>query len=652
MKVSIIIPTAFDSLESRLKPCLESVRKFTDLSETEIIVVKNGCTWIEDLPDCKVLSFNDAIGYPAAINAGINIAKGEYVVLLNDDTILLEQPKNQWIDLLLRAFWDEKMAVAGPWMNWCPWAEHNFLIFFCVMIRKSVFERIGVLDEEAFGVGYGEDCDFCCKAKAAGYRITQVPITDKLDYDGRMALGQFPIYHAGNQTFANWPGGEELLRKNRAILRERYGTNIGKAHDLDGWMSNEELRWLAQQARNSKVFVQIGAWHGKSSRAIADNLPPDGKLYDVDAWVGSNAELDTNHWSARLMEGDHAFNEYARGMWDHLASGKVTPLKMRGHNGAKLLQDMGIKADTIFIDGGHGPGETLADIYSFLPLRKEGRIISGHDYMHPDGMWADVGPEVKEVFGANIGNPEGTSIWYTNSNPVERKPDIYDCFIFNNEVEILLRRLEQLYDVVDRFVIVEATKTHSGKPKELVFTPELIGEYANKVTYIVVNDMPEVEGTITDKSWARERHQRDAIMRGLTQCKDNDVIIISDCDEIPSVSAIQSYNGSNELRSFDMDLFYYDHETKAKDKWRDAKILPYGLLKQHSPCWARYQQADPIPDGGEHLSYFGGVESIQRKLGNTAHREYDTEYYRDPERIRKAIEEKKDLFDRDYVKFQ
>ena len=59
-----------------------------------------------------------------------------------------------------------------------------------------------------------------------------------------------------------------------------------------------------------------------------------------------------------------------------------------------------------------------------------------------------------------------------------------------------------------------------------------------------------------------------------------------------------------------------------------------------------------IPDGGQHLSYFGGVESVQRKLENTAHREYDTDYYKDPERIRKAIEEKRDLFDRDYVKFE
>jgi beta-1,4-mannosyl-glycoprotein beta-1,4-N-acetylglucosaminyltransferase len=657
MKVSIVIPTYGDRAYDLLKPCLESIRQYTDLSDTEAIIVANGCTDLTRqvgsmFPEFRMIWHDEPLGYTKACNAGMKVANGDYIILLNNDIVLLEQPKNLWIDILLRAFWDERCAIAGPMMQWCPWAEYDFLIGFCTMFRRSAIEELGYYDE--IFEAYGEDCDVCVRAIQKGYRIAQVPDSEirRSGDNPNIGIGNFPLYHAGNQTYANWPGGEELLRKNRAILRERYGTNIGKAHDLDGWMSNAELRWLAERARNSKVFVQIGAWHGKSSRAIADNLPPDGKLYDIDAWVGSNAELDTNHWSARLMEGDHAFNEYARGMWDHLASGKVTPLKMRSHNGAALLMDMGIKADTIFIDGGHGPGETRADIEAFLPLRKEGGIISGHDYMHIDGMWPDVGPEVKEVFGKYVGNPERTSIWYTDATPIPQKPNIYDCFIFNNEVDILKRRLESLFDTVDRFVIVEATKTHSGKEKELVFRPELIGELSNKVTYIVVNDMPEVEGTVTDKSWARERHQRDAIMRGLAQCKDNDIIIISDCDEIPSPSAIQSYDGSNELRSFDMDLFYYNHETKAQQRWRDSKILPYGLLKKYSPCWARYKEAEPIPDGGEHLSYFGGIDSIIRKLENTAHVEYDNPHYKDPERIKKAIENHTDLFDRDYVKFQ
>jgi GT2 family glycosyltransferase len=654
VKFSIIIPTAFDGLESRLKPCIDSVLKFTDTVETEIIVVKNGCSWESELDRVTQLDIPEATGYPSAVNAGIKISQGEFVVLLNDDTILLEQSKNQWIEMLHAPFADPQMAITGPWMNWCPYAEHDFLIFFCVMIRKSVFDTIGLLDAESFGVGYGEDCDLCCKAKAAGFKISQVPIPNKLYYDGRMAIGALPIYHAGNQTFANWPGGEELLRKNRAILHERYGTNIGKAHELDGWISDAELRWLALRARKSKVFVQLGAWHGKSSRAIADNLPPEGKLYDIDTWNGSKAELETNHWSARLLDGDHAFDEYARGMWDHLASGKVTPLKMLGKNGAALLRDMGIKADTVFIDGGHGPGETKDDIEWFLPLRKEGGIIAGHDYMHEDGMWSDVGPEVKGVFGGNIGQPPDTHIWYTDSKPMDRPPAIFDCFPFNNEFTILEWRLRELYDVVDRFVIVEATTTHSGKPKELNFEAFkfTFSQWLNKITYIVVSDMPEVEGTITDKSWARERHQRDAVMRGLTQCRDNDVIIISDCDEIPSPDAIRAFNGTNDIRSFEMDLFYYNHETKAKEKWREAKIAPYKKVKELTPCGIRYAKAEPIPNGGQHLSYFGGVEKIIKKIEDTAHCEYDTPEFKNPEHIQTAIATKSDLFERPNVEFE
>jgi hypothetical protein len=176
--------------------------------------------------------------------------------------------------------------------------------------------------------------------------------------------------------------------------------------------------------------------------------------------------------------------------------------------------------------------------------------------------------------------------------------------------------------------------------------------WLNKITYIGVTDFPEPEGTVTDKSWARERHQRDAIMRGLTQCRDNDVIIISDCDEIPSPAAIKSYNGSGEVLSFEMDLFYYNHDTKGKDKWRDAKIAPYAKVKEWSPCGIRYLHTNSIPDGGEHLSYWGGINAIQQKIEDTAHQEYNTPEFKDPDRIQKAIEEKRDLFDRDYVKFQ
>lgn len=253
MKVSIVIPHYGDRAHDLLDPCIRSIYKFTDLSDTEVIVVCNGATedaWnFCELMEVKGIWFDEAIGYTRACNEGMKVAKGEYIVLLNNDTVLLEQPKNLWIDMLLRAFWDSKVALAGPWMNWCSHAEQDFLVFFCVMIRREALDHIGFLDE-VFSPGYGEDCALCCEARQKGWRVVQVPDSTKLEYNGSMALGQFPIYHKGNETFRNWPGGDELLRKNRQILHERYATGIAKAHEIDGYMSNEELSWLATTVKS------------------------------------------------------------------------------------------------------------------------------------------------------------------------------------------------------------------------------------------------------------------------------------------------------------------------------------------------------------------------------------------------------------------
>lgn len=651
---SIIIPTAFDKCEELLKPCIESIIKFTDLSRTEIIVVANGCTdntvdWCRMFREIEIVFFEEAIGYPAAINAGIQKAKGEFVIPLNNDTILLEQYKNCWIDVLRQPFSDPKMAITGPWMNWCPYAERDFLIFFCVMIRKSVLDVIGMLDVEAFSVGYGEDCDLCCKAQAAGFKIAQVPGQQKLAYDGRIATGQLPIYHAGNKTFANWPGGEKLLRKNREILKERYATNIGAARECDGFMSDEELRWLAQAARKAQVFLEIGCWHGRSTRAIADNLLDSGKLYAIDTWQGSKVEQDTNHASARMMDGDHAFDEFCRNLWDHIESGKVVPLRIHGKHAATLLQDMGIKADTIFIDGGHGPGETKADIECFLPLRKEGGIISGHDYMHEDGVWPDVGPEVKGIFGANIGQPPGTHIWYTDSGPylggvpplqpekiaIAERPRIYDCFTFFNELELLEIRLNELDSVVDRFVICEATKTHQGQPKPLYFQENMhrFGPFLHKITHIIDEFPDEMEtgggpSFPSGMNWARERHQREALMQALTECRDNDIIIVSDGDEIARAETIKAYKPEMGLMRLEQQLYYYFFNCYGGE-WRESKILPYGLLKQMGPCNVRYSlhtigtHGEPLWNAGWHFSFMGGPERVKQKIRSYSHGEYN-----------------------------
>lgn len=90
---SIVIPTC---KSENLIPCLESIRKFTDLTDAEIIVVCN--RYDSDLPsDVKVVFHEKMIGYPAAINAGAEVAKGEFLILLNDDTNPSRTTEKPWI---------------------------------------------------------------------------------------------------------------------------------------------------------------------------------------------------------------------------------------------------------------------------------------------------------------------------------------------------------------------------------------------------------------------------------------------------------------------------------------------------------------------------------------------------------------------------
>ena len=100
-------------------------------------------------------------------------------------------------------------------------------------------------------------------------------------------------------------------------------------------------------------MIELGSWFGKSSTAIADNLPPDGVLYCVDTWAGSVVEQDTNHVQAREMDGDFVYNEFCKNLWRHIETGKVRTIRMHGVHAAKLLRDLGLKADMVFIDAEH-----------------------------------------------------------------------------------------------------------------------------------------------------------------------------------------------------------------------------------------------------------------------------------------------------------
>jgi beta-1,4-mannosyl-glycoprotein beta-1,4-N-acetylglucosaminyltransferase len=155
---------------------------------------------------------------------------------------------------------------------------------------------------------------------------------------------------------------------------------------------------------------------------------------------------------------------------------------------------------------------------------------------------------------------------------------IYDCFPFFNELDLLEIRLNTLCDVVDKFVIVESAKTHRGNDKPLYFqtNKERFANFLDKIIYVQCVFPPEVKS-----SWGRENYQRNKIADGLYDAKDDDYIILSDLDEIPSVQAIEYAKKTPRTVSvFDQRLFFYFLNCENKNnKWCGTVMYPYLLFK-------------------------------------------------------------------------
>lgn len=232
MKYSIIIPT-YNHCDDLLKPCVESILKTTDMTNVEIIISANGCTdntkqYLEDLQKIfasfhyknhlKIVWHESALGYTTATNMGIKKAVGEYVILMNNDCVLLDfLPKNRWIDLLENPFKENsKIGMTGPLELYDEFVNSTFLVFCLVMIKKSLFNKLGLLDE-IFSPGYGEDIDFAMKMKKAGYEFLEV-------YENGEKY-TFPFWHKGSQTFEEVSNySNEIVPRNQQILVERYRT--------------------------------------------------------------------------------------------------------------------------------------------------------------------------------------------------------------------------------------------------------------------------------------------------------------------------------------------------------------------------------------------------------------------------------------------
>lgn len=241
---------------------------------------------------------------------------------------------------------------------------------------------------------------------------------------------------------------------------------------------------------------------------------------------------------------------------------------------------------------------------------------------------------------------------------------IIDCFTFYKEMDMLYYRLSILYDIVDYFVIVEARQTHVGIDKVLYFeeNKERYAQFLDKIIHVVVElpfKHPNIDFHLSQQ-WINEIYQRDCISFGIDKIpdlQDDDIIIITDVDEIPDKNTLHfiksnTINIKYKICYLLMVQHYYNLTIKHNDMiWCHAKLLDYFSYKYyistglscdkirmiHCSVHPPFYNGLHIPKGGWHLCSFGDLYFIKNKHDMYAHQEVNTSEINNYERILKCI---------------
>ena len=232
---------------------------------------------------------------------------------------------------------------------------------------------------------------------------------------------------------------------------------------------------------------------------------------------------------------------------------------------------------------------------------------------------------------------------------------LFDCFPFFNEFELLHLRFLEYYDYVDYFVLVEATKSHTGKPKPLYYqeSKERFKEFNDKVIHVAVNDLPEYA---VNNIWPAENYQRNCIARGLEgKAQPGDQIFISDCDELWDTEVAKKFMHEGTV-TFAQDLYYYYVNCKQNCTWNGPIMTPYGTYPsiQYLRDAARWGKTNLKYPGGWHYSFMGGATRIREKVENIAESHVIINDVGTVEEIQKKMDSSLDLWNRkdDYAKKQ
>jgi hypothetical protein len=240
------------------------------------------------------------------------------------------------------------------------------------------------------------------------------------------------------------------------------------------------------------------------------------------------------------------------------------------------------------------------------------------------------------------------------SLPVAQRK-VYDCVLYNGETEALEIRLHELGDVAHRFIVVESITTFSGLPKMPNFDPTdpRIVPFSARIRHVVVTDMPR-----TDDPWLREAWQRNAVLRGVPDAVGDDLVLISDVDEIPRATIVEDMarDTANSIFGLRLALYYFFvnyrnvEGPEAAITWTVAATKDQ--LKNIAPNDLRRAvregnvPARIISDAGWHFSYLMDEAGVRRKIAAYSHQEFNTDSFLSSINILKTIRHRGDLFGR------
>lgn len=225
---------------------------------------------------------------------------------------------------------------------------------------------------------------------------------------------------------------------------------------------------------------------------------------------------------------------------------------------------------------------------------------------------------------------------------------IIDAFIFDDELDILELRLRELYDTVYKFILVESDKTFANNDKEYYFEKhqDKFKLYLDKIIQVKISNIPELYS-----SWERESYQINAIKKGLDllEIRNEDIIMISNIDEIPNHKVISNLKFENDkIYKLQQQLFYYNIECMG-GTWTYAVIITglfYSTFRPQIEHLRNTKKYALVKKCGWCFSYFGNVEFIQNKIKNASSQEYNQDFYLNPTKITKHIENSTDLLSR------